>query len=89
MAYEQQARWSLFRFAVRNSCVAAAILTAVVFIVAALLRSLTPNPSPISLLWAVTWVAGFYLFALSLLVLRWYAYLARTKREARKRGWGD
>ena len=89
MAYEQQTKWSLYRFAVRNSYLPAAVLTAVVFIVVALLRSITTSPPPISLIWAVIWAVGFYLFALSLLVLRWYAYVARTKRAARKQGWGD
>lgn len=86
MAYEQQTGWTLFRFAVRNSYVAAAILTAVVFIAAVLLRSITNSPPSISLSWAVACSAGFYLFALSLLVLRWYGYVARTRHAAQKKG---
>lgn len=88
MAYRPQTKWTLFRFAVRNSYVNAALLTAA-FIVIAILHAITRDAPPISLLWAVTCVAGFYLFALCLGILRWYAYVARTRRETRKKGWED
>ena len=88
MAYQPQTKWTLFRFAVRNSYVNAALVTAM-FIVVALLRVLTTDHASISPLWAITVVAGFYVFALTLTMLRWYAYVARTKREARKKGWGE
>jgi hypothetical protein len=88
MTYQPQTKWTLFRFAVRNSYVNAGLVTAM-FIVVAFLRALMTDHAPISPLWAITVVAAFYLFALSLTMLRWYAYVARTKREARKKGWGE
>jgi uncharacterized membrane protein HdeD (DUF308 family) len=88
MTYKPQTKWSLFRFAVRHSCKNAAVLT-VLFGVLVVVRAITTTHPPISFIWALTWFAAFYLFALTLEVLRWYTYVARTKRAARKKGWGD
>jgi hypothetical protein len=87
MAYETPTKWSVFRFAVRRSYLNAAILT-IGFAAVFLYRTRTATVS-LSPMWVIVVLLGFYLFSLSLWMLRWYAYVARTKRAARKKGWGE
>lgn len=88
MAYEPQTKRSLLRFALRRSYWTAAAVTAV-FAVVALVRALTTAHRSVSVMWAIACLAGFYLFALLLSVLRWLNYVDDTRRAARKKGFDE
>jgi hypothetical protein len=84
MGYEPQTRWSVFKFAVRNSY-REGLAVACIFAVAMIGRAVDAGKIDWGRLLLAC--AGIFLFAGLLRILQWYGQIWRTKRDAVRKGW--